>query len=142
MSDGSVQQVHDSKLQDFHIKDEIKLRKENDKLDDVNIYFVKNITREDGSILNGYTSFPGYNASINGLSFSYQDNNLEDFITLRDKTFLHELGHYFGLLHTFQDSNTKDISKRELVSSNSYANCGYAGDELCDTPSDPTLSNY
>jgi predicted Zn-dependent protease len=137
LKNGFVQNVHNSDWQDFETSEEQELRKENDRLDAMNIYFVKNITNADGLILNGYSNLPGYNTLTNRLIFSYQDNSPEDFISLKSKTFLHELGHYFGLLHTFQNSNSEDISERELVTRGKNANCGYTGDELCDTPADP-----
>jgi hypothetical protein len=40
----------------------------------------------------------------------------------------HEMGHFFSLLHTFQGSGS------ELVNE---SNCSTAGDDVCDTPSDP-----
>lgn len=40
----------------------------------------------------------------------------------------HELGHFFGLLHTFEGSG------EELVDG---SNCETAGDKICDTPADP-----
>jgi len=40
----------------------------------------------------------------------------------------HELGHFFGLLHTFEDIG------EELVDG---SNCDVAGDLICDTPADP-----
>lgn len=43
-------------------------------------------------------------------------------------TLTHELGHLFGLLHTFEGSGI------ELVNGD---NCEIAGDLICDTPSDP-----
>jgi hypothetical protein len=42
----------------------------------------------------------------------------------------HELGHYFGLFHTFEGEGT------ELVSGN---NCTTEGDLVCDTPADPYI---
>lgn len=42
----------------------------------------------------------------------------------------HEMGHYFGLSHTFEGSGTKD----ENVNG---SNCSVAGDAICDTPADP-----
>lgn len=43
-------------------------------------------------------------------------------------TVLHEMGHYFGLLHTFEGNGT------ELVNGD---NCETDGDGICDTPADP-----
>ncbi len=43
----------------------------------------------------------------------------------------HEMGHFFGLLHTFTGSGT------ELVDG---SNCSTAGDKICDTPADPYVA--
>jgi len=48
-----------------------------------------------------------------------------------DKTLTHELGHYFGLLHTFE--RTKHGI--EFVDG---SNCATTGDLICDTPADPS----
>ncbi len=48
-------------------------------------------------------------------------------------TLAHELGHYFGLLHTFDTDNGL-----ELVDG---SNCETAGDGICDTPADPFIVN-
>ena len=45
-------------------------------------------------------------------------------------TLIHELGHLFGLLHTFEDSGA------ELVNG---SNCETVGDGICDTPADPFI---
>ncbi|WP_165492359.1 T9SS type A sorting domain-containing protein [Jiulongibacter sediminis] len=137
IKDGFVNHIHNSVYQDFHLSEEQALRKTYDKSDAINIYFVKLISREDGSALNGYTSLPTYSSGSNRLMFSYLENSDEDFEILRDKTFLHELGHYFGLLHTFQNSGSSDIEQREVVTRGIGANCAYTGDEICDTPADP-----
>jgi len=47
--------------------------------------------------------------------------------------FIHELGHYFGLLHTHET-----INGIEWVNGQ---NCSTAGDGICDTPADPNLLN-
>lgn len=47
------------------------------------------------------------------------------------KTHPHELGHYFGLEHTFETNNGQ-----ELVDG---SNCTTAGDGICDTPADPYI---
>ncbi|NBB19112.1 hypothetical protein GVN20_07080 [Runella sp. CRIBMP] len=54
-----------------------------------------------------------------------------------NKTLLHEFGHYFGLYHTFQDSNHATVSNREVVTRGLGANCSTRGDRVCDTPADP-----
>jgi hypothetical protein len=53
------------------------------------------------------------------------------------KTTPHEMGHYFSLLHTFQNSANATIAERELVTRGVGANCSTKGDQLCDTPADP-----
>lgn len=137
LQNGFVNHIHNSAFQDFQLSEEPLLRKSFDKSDALNIYYVKYISREDGSTLNGFSSLPTYSARSNRIMFSYLENSNEDFEILQDKTFLHELGHYFGLLHTFQDSASENIEDREVVTRDSGANCAFAGDQLCDTPADP-----
>ncbi|MEM1323755.1 MAG: M43 family zinc metalloprotease, partial [Bacteroidota bacterium] len=53
---------------------------------------------------------------------------LKGCISPESKTIPHEMGHYFGLLHTFEGEGA------ELVDG---SNCVTEGDFICDTPADP-----
>ena len=53
-----------------------------------------------------------------------------ELIDSTSKTLAHELGHYFGLRHTFE----VEAAGVELVNGE---NCATAGDLICDTPADP-----
>ena len=48
-------------------------------------------------------------------------------------TVAHELGHWFGLDHTFKGSGSENVTRN---SSSQYYNCLIRGDYLCDTPAD------
>lgn len=50
-------------------------------------------------------------------------------------TYTHEMGHYFGLEHTFAGAGTPTA---ELVDG---SNCLTAGDGICDTPADPFIED-
>ncbi len=49
-------------------------------------------------------------------------------------TFTHEMGHYFGLKHTFEPGDSPTGMTEELVNGD---NCETTGDMICDTPADP-----
>lgn len=132
-----VYQIKNDQYADFKIVDENALRQANDVSDAINIYFVKYITLQNLTILSGYAALPSFSASTNRVFYSYFERTQDDFNNLKNKTFLHEIGHYFGLLHTFQDSNHADINKRELATRGAGSNCVTTGDQLCDTSADP-----
>ncbi len=91
-----------------------------------NIYYT-NIVKSGGKIYAGYAYFPGGPQRIIMSNSSASDNTVLP----------HEMGHFFGLPHTFSNSNATDVSKRELVTRGTGANCQTAGDYICDTPADP-----
>ncbi len=124
----------------FETRNEANLRAKFDRTDAINIYFVKSILNENGTRLSGYTSLPTLSVNSNRLFFSYGNNTIAEYNLLLEKTFLHEMGHYFGLLHTFQDNDSPDISERELVTRGVGANCSFTGDLICDTQADPYSS--
>ncbi|WP_337040290.1 T9SS type A sorting domain-containing protein [Emticicia sp. 17c] len=135
--DNQVYSIRDDKYFEFKITDEAELRKKYDVNNAINIYFARNISMADLTVLAGYSSLPSASASSNRIFYSYFEHSPEDVQNIRNRTFLHELGHYFGLLHTFQDSKNTNLLKRELVTRGVGSNCSTMGDQLCDTPADP-----
>ena len=51
-------------------------------------------------------------------------------------TFVHEMGHFFGLKHTFEAVND-NVKTSELADG---SNCSNTGDGICDTPADPYIN--
>ena len=82
----------------------------------LNIWVIKSISSFDGVI--GYSSFPNWaGTNFDGIVMQYNFFNSE--------ILSHEIGHYFGLLHTFNGGCTNN-------------NCLLDGDLVCDTPPDAT----
>lgn len=74
-------------------------------------------------------------ASLNGIqrnpSAFVMVRNTATCIAPTSGTLAHELGHYFGLLHTFDTRNGAELADG--------SNCETAGDGICDTPADPFI---
>lgn len=86
----------------------------------INIYYPTRVETSPGSIVGGYAYFPGG----------------EDFIVISRGTpgiILHEMGHFFGLYHTFETQFGQEFANG--------TNCATTGDLVCDTPADPGLGN-
>lgn len=104
----------------------------------VNIYIVERITISDAFEASGYAYLP------------YSDNNIYNRIVMTESgindhpggTFVHEFGHYFSLLHTFQGTQggNMDPNAEHVLRTGALANCDTAGDQLCDTDADPGYS--
>lgn len=89
----------------------------------INMYFVSNLTGPTGTHVCGYAHFPG------GRDMIFVEKGCES----DGKTLSHEMGHFFGLFHTFETANGV-----ELING---SNCLTAGDLICDTPADPGGTN-
>lgn len=95
-----------------------------------NIWVVTEIENNNGgSGIQGYAYFPTTNA-IDGIVLLYNafgtSGTLKSY-TNRNRTLTHEMGHAFGLFHTFQGGSCAE------------SNCALQGDRVCDTP--PTTLN-
>ena len=85
----------------------------------MNVYCTPQINHDFG--LCGYAQYP------TGTTFVVQNDCMDS----GDTTFSHEAGHYFGLPHTFE--GTESGSNPECVDG---SNCEVAGDYFCDTDAD------
>jgi hypothetical protein len=92
----------------------------------LNCYFTQNLADAQGSLC-GQASFT--TTQVQGVvvrnSCTTNGGNLS--------TFAHELGHFFDLFHTHETTFGVECPNG--------SNCATAGDRICDTPADPTLSS-
>jgi len=94
------------------------------KMNTINMYFVKDITTGPGSAAGGFAPLPM--ANIDEMNYDY-------IVIAQLSSIAHELGHFFGLYHTHEtDFGDGYADNRE---------CNKRGDLLCDTPSEPDLSD-
>ncbi|MBI3518695.1 MAG: T9SS type A sorting domain-containing protein [Bacteroidetes bacterium] len=83
----------------------------------LNIYIVKNIIGSSAGIIVGYTHLPGTAPITPADAIVYR----YDFLTgINARSLSHEIGHWFGLSHTFGSTNDAGVE------------CG--GDDISDTP--------
>ncbi|SFE89864.1 beta-propeller fold lactonase family protein [Thermoflexibacter ruber] len=93
----------------------------------INIYYPKTLTINPNKPVSGYTWYP-----TTGIERVFIVG-----VSANSRTVAHELGHFFGLLHTFDFNNAPNITDRELVTRGVGKNCDTKGDSFCDTPADP-----
>ena len=119
---GKVNYINNDRYYNLYNHDQVNLY-ENNVPNTINIYFTNNVFSRDSNSLCGFAYFPGY-YDVMVMNNSCVDNG---------STFVHELGHYFNLLHTHDSRQGK-----EMVNG---SNCSTTGDLICDTPADPILSS-
>jgi hypothetical protein len=103
------------------------LRTTNPVPDAINIYFTPNLKTGPNSPICGISAFTF--SDVQAIAVS----NACAGTPTNHSTVPHEIGHYFDLFHTHEGAFGD-----EFVDG---SNCADAGDLLCDTPADPTLSN-
>ena len=96
----------------------------------LNVFFHSTLADSYGNSFNGNAyAIPNYFCSIRGGLVGSSNTS----------TMAHEMGHDFGLYHTFETAN----SARETVPrSGAQSNCTFGGDLLCDTDADPNSGSY
>ena len=118
--------IDSEKYYNFNTGDEEELTAQYDVDNAINMYFVESFKEPIG----GYAYFPDESRQSNRIFVAYQYPD-----DAQNKIIPHELGHYFGLFHTFQGNGTRN---EEVVSRDpEKANCDYSGDLICDTQADP-----
>lgn len=105
--------------------EELSLRNAHNDSDAINIYYFNPMIR-------GYWAYTYQNGSTNFIG-------IRNELAPNGSTATHEMGHFFGLLHTFQGYSSPPDSTMELVTRGTGKNCDTAGDLLCDTPADPFI---
>ena len=121
-------QYHDNFQYDLHRRnlewDEMQVLYHVDNR--INIYYVTTIVEPANTC--GYAGLKGIGIlDANGIVIQTNGSCMMP----NSKTHSHEMGHYFGLYHTFMDVKTT-----ELVNN---SNCATTADSICDTPADPFI---
>ncbi len=93
----------------------------------INIYFTPNLAIDGGLQLCGISSFT--HSPVQGIVMRNSCTAAGD----NDSTLAHEVGHYFDLYHTHETAFGVECA--------GGSNCSWAGDQICDTPADPTLGS-
>lgn len=102
----------------------------------LNIYLVNSFsvtfTNDLVGLLSGYSPFPY-------IDIAQSNRMLLDFNYISSShVFMHEMGHYFSLHHTFATSLGRENVSRDPL--DEQCNCRVSGDELCDTEADPGVA--
>ena len=120
----TVRYIDSDQFYDFYKPDESSLFYPTYEPNTLNLYISNSITYSSGQTRCGYAYFPGWKDMV-----MVDQNCMTD-----GSTFIHEIGHYFGLYHTHGNSNSTTDELNDL------SNCYIAGDDVCDTPADPFLA--
>jgi hypothetical protein len=136
---GAVNYLRSDELYDLAMSEDKALTAAHNVHNAINLYFVGSA---DGS--NGYAYPPSLDSAGNTRAWNALFISTKSTLPpaqVIQEVIPHEMGHYFGLLHTHEwgTENNLDSATREYVTRGPETNCSVAGDQLCDTPADPYL---
>lgn len=114
---GSVDTVYNYQYLLLSMSGRQELINEYNKSKRINVYYVSNFAFSDS--LYGELTLNGIQKNDNSAIF------IQNFAST---ALYHEMGHFFGLLNTFQDYGLENVNG---------SNCSTVGDLVCDTPADP-----
>lgn len=102
----------------------------------LNVWIVKSIVNSANNIFLGYACLPEHPANRDGIVMAYYSFGRTGILSPNynlGQTFCHEVGHWMGLLHTFEGGCDSTFITSE--------NCADRGDMVCDTPLDTVQFN-
>ncbi len=118
-----VRRIEDFQFQDYRsAEDRENLLGMYYQVNTINVYLVNSIIADSGIEAAGLGTFPGGSDTV---WITKETMNGQVY------TLPHEMGHFFGLYHTFET----EVGGPELVDG---SNCETAGDLVCDTEASPT----
>ncbi len=125
---GDINFINNSRLYGGSRSSQSELIRDYNKRDILNIFVTGNLYGSSGQSLCGYAYYPS------GPEYVFMSAQCWN----NGSTLAHEIGHFFGLVHTHGNSNVRNSTKELANGSNSAT----SGDYITDTPSDPVLSNF
>lgn len=119
-----INRIQSSLSVDANPRDQVKTLVQWDPEKYLNIWVVRSITNGGTSsgVILGYANFPWMAANTDGIVIRHDALGLVGTAAYDGRTLTHEIGHYLGLLHTFQSgcSGGDNISDTPPVASASY----------------------
>ena len=124
-----IQQINNTDLNDHNVDHESGELLPYLRLGCLNIFVHQSLYFDDGTLNGSAYAIPNTFLSMSAEAIADVDNI---------STMAHEMGHCFGLYHTFETAEGAE----NVARSGSCKNCDDSGDLLCDTPADPHSEDY
>jgi len=126
---GPVNFIDNSSLYSYSYNNDLSALLQHQVPNVLNVYYANTVIAESGNSAGGYAFFPWDNsppASSHHIMIAANQSG-------NGSTLSHEIGHFFGLVHTHETASGVEYVNQ--------SNCQSAGDFVCDTPADPNLAS-